>query len=169
MKSKRSRGILPSILIAGVWQDRQLTSLRLCGTYKCVGKLVSIGSGNGLSPARRQAITWTNDDLLSIGLLFMNNKLQWKPNRNKNIFVQGKIFKYVVCFCLGLSVLKVNFIMLYINGTWYAKKGCLVVLFYTKHGNVLPPPTNNIWDRKGLEIIKEEFYGDIHLSTIIST
>ena len=30
---------------------------------------VIIGSGNGLSPDRRQAITWTNADLLSIGLL----------------------------------------------------------------------------------------------------
>ena len=30
---------------------------------------VIIGSGNGLSPVRRQAITWTNADLLPIGLL----------------------------------------------------------------------------------------------------
>ena len=30
---------------------------------------VSIGSGNGLSPVRRQTITWTNAGLLSIGLL----------------------------------------------------------------------------------------------------
>ena len=28
---------------------------------------VITGSGNGLAPNRRQAITWTNDDLLSIG------------------------------------------------------------------------------------------------------
>ena len=28
--------------------------------------LVDIGSGNGLSPDRPQAITWTNDDLLPI-------------------------------------------------------------------------------------------------------
>ena len=33
---------------------------------------VSIGSGNGLSPARRQAITWTNAGLLSIGHLGTN-------------------------------------------------------------------------------------------------
>ena len=31
-----------------------------------------IGSGNGLSPVRRQAITWTNADLLSIGPLETN-------------------------------------------------------------------------------------------------
>ena len=32
----------------------------------------SIGSGNGLLPVRRQATTWTNVDLLSIGLLGTN-------------------------------------------------------------------------------------------------
>ena len=30
---------------------------------------IIIGSGNGLSPVRRHAITWTNADLLSTGLL----------------------------------------------------------------------------------------------------
>ena len=29
--------------------------------------IVDIGSGNGLSPVQCPAITWTNDDLLSIG------------------------------------------------------------------------------------------------------
>ena len=33
----------------------------------CIRKPVNIGSGNGLSPCWRQAIPWTNDDLLSIG------------------------------------------------------------------------------------------------------
>ena len=33
---------------------------------------VSIGSGNGLSPDRHQAITWTNADLLIIGSLGTN-------------------------------------------------------------------------------------------------
>ena len=33
----------------------------------CVGKLATIGSDNGLSPARRQAIIWTNDGILLIG------------------------------------------------------------------------------------------------------
>ena len=33
---------------------------------------MGIGPGNGLSPFRRQAITWTNADLLSIGPLGTN-------------------------------------------------------------------------------------------------
>ena len=37
-----------------------------------VSELGSIGSGNGLSPVRRQAISWTNVDLLSIGPLRTN-------------------------------------------------------------------------------------------------
>ena len=39
-----------------------------CVALWCIASLslVNIGSGNGLSPVRRQAITWTNFDLLSI-------------------------------------------------------------------------------------------------------
>ena len=36
-------------------------------THICVSKLTIIGSYNGLSPDRRQAIIWTNAGLLSIG------------------------------------------------------------------------------------------------------
>ena len=38
---------------------------------------VIIASGNGLSPVRRQAITWTNAGLLSIGLLGSNFNEIW--------------------------------------------------------------------------------------------
>ena len=38
----------------------------------CVGKLTTIGSDNGLSPERRQAITWTNAGILLIGPLGTN-------------------------------------------------------------------------------------------------
>ena len=36
-------------------------------THICVGKLIIIGSDNGWSPDRRQAIIWTNARLLSVG------------------------------------------------------------------------------------------------------
>ena len=36
-------------------------------THICVGNLTIIGSDNGLSPGRRQAITWTNVGILLIG------------------------------------------------------------------------------------------------------
>ena len=45
-----------------------------CGrvTHICVVKLTIIGSDNGLSPGRRQAIIWTNDGILLIGPLGTN-------------------------------------------------------------------------------------------------
>ena len=76
-------------------------------THICVGNLTIIGSDNGLSPGRRQAITWTNVGILLIGPLGTNlsemlieihtfsfNKIhlkmsgKWRP------------------FCPGLNVLK---------------------------------------------------------------
>ena len=41
-------------------------------THICVSKLTSIGSDNGLSPGRHQAIIWTNAGILLIGPLGKN-------------------------------------------------------------------------------------------------
>ena len=41
-------------------------------THICVGKLTIIGSDNGLSPERRQAIIWTSAGILLIGPLGTN-------------------------------------------------------------------------------------------------
>ena len=41
-------------------------------THKCVSKLTIIGSDNGLSPGRRQAIIWTNGGIMLIGPLGTN-------------------------------------------------------------------------------------------------
>ena len=77
-------------------------------THICVSNLTIIGSDNGLSPGRRQAIIWTNDGILLIETLgthfseffieiqtfsFWKNRLKvssakWRP------------------FCLGLNELK---------------------------------------------------------------
>ena len=77
-------------------------------THICIGNLTIIGSDNGLSPGRRQAIIWTNAGILSIGPL--RNKLQWNFNRNSNIFIQKMYFKNSFAkwhqSCLGLNVLK---------------------------------------------------------------
>ena len=79
-------------------------------THICVGKLTNIGSDNGLSPGRRQAIIWTNAGILLIEPLGANiseflvaihtfsftkmhlkmSSAKWRP------------------FCLGLNVLKEN-------------------------------------------------------------
>ena len=41
-------------------------------THICVSKIIIIGSDNGLSPGRRQAIIWTNAGILLIGPLGTN-------------------------------------------------------------------------------------------------
>ena len=41
-------------------------------THICVGKFTIIGSDNGLSPGRRQAIIWTNAGILLIRPLGIN-------------------------------------------------------------------------------------------------
>ena len=56
---------------------------------------VSIGLSNGLSPNRRQAITWTNAG--SIVNWTMRNKLKWNSNQNIKLFIHGNAFKNVVC------------------------------------------------------------------------
>ena len=54
---------------------------------------VIIGSGNGLSPMRRQAITWTNVDILIIIQCFKFNKMHLKMSAKR------------LLFCLGLNEL----------------------------------------------------------------
>ena len=41
-------------------------------THICVGNLTNIGSDNGFSPDRRQAIIWTNDGIMLIRPLGTN-------------------------------------------------------------------------------------------------
>ena len=76
-------------------------------THICVGNLTIIGSDNGLSPGRRQAIAWINAGLLLIGPL--------GTNFNEILFgIQTFSFKKMLLkmssakwrpFCLGLNEL----------------------------------------------------------------
>ena len=77
-------------------------------THICVGKLTIIGSDNGLSPARCQAIIWTNAGILLIGPLGTNFS---------EILIRIQTFSFTKMhlkmlsakwrpFCLGLNVLR---------------------------------------------------------------
>ena len=57
-----------------LWLSPETSELTHWGrvTHICVSKLTIIGSDNGLSPGRRQAIIWTNDGILLIGPLETN-------------------------------------------------------------------------------------------------
>ena len=54
---------------------------------------VSIGLGNGLLSVRRQAITWTNADLLSIEPLVTN----FSEIQNTKFFINENVFENIVC------------------------------------------------------------------------
>ena len=70
-------------------------------THICVGKLTIIGSDNGLSPGRHQAIIWTNTGILLIR--------PWGTNfsdlfyRKSNIFIQDNARENVVCEMASIS------------------------------------------------------------------
>ena len=76
-------------------------------THICVGKLVIIGSDNGLSPDRRQTIIWINAGLLSIGPLrkcFSENLVKIQQFSLKKLHVEMSSAKWRPS-CLGLNVL----------------------------------------------------------------
>ena len=88
-------------------QDRDLTHWGRV-THIFVGNLTTIGSDNGLSPGRRQAIIWSNAVILLIGPLGTNfsdilvkiKSFSFKKMRSK--VSSGKRRPS----CLGLNVLK---------------------------------------------------------------
>ena len=73
----------------------------------CVGNLTIIGSDNGLSPDRRQAITWTNVGILLIGPLgtnFSEMLIEIHTFSFKKIHLKISSGKWRP-FCLGLNAL----------------------------------------------------------------
>ena len=96
-------------------------------THICVGKLTIIGSDNGLSPGRRQAIIWTNAGILLIGP--PRNKLQWISNQNSYIFIQENPFQNVVWkrgpFCVGPNVFTPQVQDVNMYGTYTVSLLCL--------------------------------------------
>ena len=77
-------------------------------THICVGGLIMIGSDNGLSPGRRQAIIWTNARILLIGTLWTNFsaisiEIYTFPFRKMHLKMSSG--KWRPC-CLGLNKLR---------------------------------------------------------------
>ena len=70
-------------------------------THICVGKLTIIGSDNGLSPDRRQAIIWTNAGILLIGPLGTN--FSEILIEIQTFFIEENTFENVVCEMLFIS------------------------------------------------------------------
>ena len=70
-KRLRDRGDLDSKTRTSAWSKWLITHWGRV-THICVGKLITLGSDNGLPPERRQAIIWTNAGILLIGPLGTN-------------------------------------------------------------------------------------------------
>ena len=80
-------------------------------THICVSKLTIIGSDNGLSPGRRQAIIWTNVVILLIGPLGTNFVeiligIQIFSFKKMHLKMSSDIWRP---FCLGLNVLNCQY------------------------------------------------------------
>ena len=76
-------------------------------THICVGNLTIIGSDNGLSPGRPQAITWTIAGILFIGSLgtnFSEMLIEFHTFSFSKIHLKMSSGKWLP-FCLGLNVL----------------------------------------------------------------
>ena len=76
-------------------------------THICVGNLAIIGSDNGLSPGRSQAIIWTDAGILLIGPLGTNFSEIWIGIQTfslKKIHLKMSSAKWCL-LCLGLNVL----------------------------------------------------------------
>ena len=76
----------------------------------CVGNLTIIGSDNGLSPGRHQAIIWTNAGILSIGSLETNLSeilVEIFTFSFKKMYLKVSSAKWRP-FCLGLNAIHVH-------------------------------------------------------------
>ena len=91
-------------------------------THICVSQLTIIGSDNGLSPGRHQAIIWTNDGILLIGPLGTNiseilseiHTFSFKKMHFKTSSAKWRPF------CLGLNVLNtIQASITYVLRTWW--------------------------------------------------
>ena len=91
-----------------IWDEMTSPFLTHWGrvTHICVGKLTIIGSDNGLSPRRRQAIIWTNAGILLIGPLgtnFSEIQIGIQTFSFKKMYLKMGSAKWRP-FCLGLNV-----------------------------------------------------------------
>ena len=107
-------------------------------THICVSNLTIIASDNGLSPGRRQAIIWTNAEILLIGhlgtnfsetlieiLIFSFKKMHLKVSSAKRR-----------PFCLGLNVLTEATALCCMSG-WFLPHLCVMGMTLTALTSIL--------------------------------
>ena len=106
-------------------------------THICAGNLTNIGSDNGLSPGRRQAITWTNVGMMFIvplGTHFSEMLVEIQTFSFKKIHLKMSSGKWRP-FCLGLNVLTLSH---FLNQCWpfiIWTNGNIAMKFESKYNN----------------------------------
>ena len=108
--SPATLGILIVIIVGGIIAIIQGAYEPHWGrvTHICVGELTTIGSDNGLSPGRRQAIIWTNAGILlirTVGTNFSEVLIEIQTFSLKKIRLKMSSAKWCP-FRLGLNVLR---------------------------------------------------------------
>ena len=105
-------------------------------THICVSKLTIIGSDNGLSPGRRQAIIWTNDGILlirTLGTNFSQNLSEIDSFSFKKMHLKMSSAKWRL-FLLGLNELRINYRSVpgFVTSSSNTVAPCMVNQFYMK-------------------------------------
>ena len=93
--------------VSASWGQQKI--LTHCGRvmHICISKLTIIGSDNGLSPGRRQAIIWSNSGILLIrswGTTFSDILSKFRTFSSKKMHLKVSSAKWRPS-CLGLNVL----------------------------------------------------------------
>ena len=154
-------------------------------THICVGKLNIIGSDNGLSPRRRQAIIWTNAGILLIRplgtkfseILFRNQTFSFKKMHLKMSSAKWRPF------CLGLNELSPQswsivfwircarchrfvFRRYVVSGLHIAScqssQNNTYLCFYTRHGRLTMSYSRNATANKTQQPIKRQWWWVLH-------
>ena len=118
--------------------------------HACVSNLTIIGSDNGLSPDRHQAIIWTNAGIFLIGLSWTNFS---------RIFIKSQIFSFKEnhlemlsgkwrTFCPGLNVISrcLNYLLHFLPQLIVSTFGGMYPLLEPQLNVILPPGLDNITD-----------------------
>ena len=118
-------------------------------THKCGSKPTNIGSDNGLSPRRRQAIIWTNAGILLIGPFetnFSGILIGIQTFSLKKMQVKMSSAKWHL-FCLGLNVLNEHIV-----AQWHHKVTWIWVNIDSGNG-LLPDNTKPLPEPLLIEIV----------------
>ena len=116
----------------------------------CVSKITIIGSDNGLSPGRRQAIIWTSVGILLIGPLGTNFseiliKIYTFSFKKRHLKMSSGKWR---AFCLGLNVLMTmedeRIVLSHLPGTFFISFLYFISFHFFIHGELLVLVQN--WD-----------------------